>query len=246
MVRFVNAGRAGNFLFECATALAYALDHNLDFTIPAYTDNPKWNPIYMEHLINPQFNPNLPNIDLWEGQHHFEKLPFEESWRESNITIHGYRQTEKYFAHRRNEILYCFDIPYKFKEGLVGIHVRRGDYVDLRMKHPEVTREWYERAMDLFPDKTFKVFSDDIDFCKEMFAYRRDVEYSTNTDEWSDLVEQSWCEHNICSPSTFSWWSMWLNQNKNKKAIFPDFWFTPNWCGLNTNDIVPEWCIKLP
>lgn len=245
MVSFTNAGRMGNFLFECATAIAYAIKHDLEFTVPLETSNPKWSPIYCHHLIDNTYNPSLEKIQLWEGKHSYEELPFEESWRDKNIIVEGYRQTAKYFDEYRSEILYLLKFDWVKKEGYVAVHVRRGDYVELRQKHPEVTVEWYEKAMSMFPDCKFKFFSDDIAWCQKAFAHRNDCEYSGNTDEQSDLIEMSWCEHQICSPSTFSWWGAYLNRNENKKVIFPQFWFSEGWCGLDTSDIVkPEW-IKL-
>jgi hypothetical protein len=245
MVSFTNAGRMGNWLFEAATAMAYALKHDLDFTVPKESTNPKWNPIYCSHLVNFSFNPDIEKIQLWEGRHSYEELPFEESWRDKNIIIEGYRQTAKYFDEYRSEILYLLKFDWVKKEGYVAVHVRRGDYVELRQKHPEVTVEWYEKAMAMFPDCKFKFFSDDIAWCQKKFAHRNDCEYSGNTDEQLDLIEMSCCEHQICSPSTFSWWGAYLNRNENKKVIFPQFWFSEGWCGLDTSDIVkPEW-IKL-
>ena len=96
-----------------------------------------------------------------------------------------------------------------------------------------------------FPGYKFKFFSDDIEWCMENFKHRNDCEFSGNSDEVSDLLEMSWCEHQICSPSTFSWWGGWLNKNENKKVIFPTFWFSPGWDGLDTSDIVPPYFIKM-
>lgn len=249
MVEFTNAGRCGNWLFEAATAIAYALKHDLDFTVPATTANPKWDPIYCLHLVNPCYDANLEKIQLWEGKHSYEELPFQEDWRHKNICIEGYRQTAFYFDEYRSEILYLFAFPYIKNTGVTSIHVRRGDYVTLREKHPEVTVEWFEEAMykvqDSFPKMRFKFFSDDIAWCREKFGHRRYCDFSTNTDEVSDLIEMSSCEHQICSPSTFAWWGAYLNKNPEKIVIFPTFWFTENWCGLDTSQIVkPEW-IKL-
>ena len=242
MVGFTPAGRMGNWLFEAATAIGYALKYNLDFTVPSQTNNPYHNPIYCLHLVNPYYDNSLEKIQLWEGRHNYEELPFKEEWRNKNIIIEGYRQTARYFDDYRSEILYLFDFPYEKKEGYVSCQIRRGDYVRLREKHPEVTVEWYEKAMSMFPGYKFKFFSDDIPYCKQKFRHRNDCEFSTNSSEVEDLIEMSSCEHQICSPSTFAWWGAYLNKNESKKVIFPDFWFTPNWCGLNTDDIVkPEW-----
>lgn len=245
MVSFNNAGRMGNWLFEAATAIAYALKHGMEFTVPSQTNNPKYNPIYCLHLVNEGYNPRLPQVRLWENGHQYQELPFEESYRDKNVIVEGYRQSEKYFKDYRNEILYLFDFPYEMKQGYVSVHVRRGDYLQLRDKHPDVTKEWYENAMSKFEGMKFKFFSDDINWCRQTFGSRSDCEFSTNRGEVADLVEASCCEHQINSSSTFSWWIAWLNRNPDKIIYTPEKWFTDGWCGLDTKDIVPDYFIKL-
>jgi len=244
MLTFNNAGRFGNWFMECATMLAYALKHDLDFTVPAKTNNPHHNPVYCLHLVNESYNPSLPKIELWENGHHWQELPFKEAWREQNIVIEGYRQSEKYFKDYRNEILYLMDFPYERKDGYVGVHVRRGDYLVLRNKHPEVTKQWYEQAMNMFPGYKFKFYSDDIEWCKKEFGNRDDCDFSVGQTEAFDVADGSGCEHNIISASTFGWAMAWLNKNDDKKIIIPKLWFVPDY-SLDTRDIVPENWIKL-
>ena len=245
MVSFNAAGRFGNWYMECCTALAYALRHGLEFHAPKQDSRDAfWNPTYCHHLSNVNWNPRLEEIRLWETKHEYEELPFNESWRDKNIIIEGYRQSEKYFKDFRNEILYLLDFPYQKKDGYVCVHVRRGDYLHLRDKHPEVTKEWYEKAMAEFPGYKFKFFSDDIIWCKNEFGNREDCEFSTNGDIVSDFIEMQNCEHFVCSASTFAWAAMWHSRSENKKVIFPKLWFVEGY-NLETKDIVPEWCIKL-
>lgn len=243
MVSFNNVGRFGNWWFECCGMIAYALKHNLEFTVPK-NENP-FSPVYCLHLVNPNWNPGLQTIRLWENGHQWQELPFEESWREKNIIIEGYRQSEKYFLDYRKEILYLLDFPYQKKDGYVGVHVRRGDYLHLGMKHPHVTKEWYENAMKLFPGYKFKFYSDDIAWCIKEFGNREDCEFSNGADVVGDVSDGASCEHQIISASTFGLAMAWLNRNPDKKVYLPRQWFTENWDNMETKDIVPEGFIKL-
>jgi len=246
MVSFINAGRLGNVCFELATAIAYALDHGLDYTAPSRTKNPKWNPIYFQHLVNPKWNPKLPKIEIKEKQHNFYELPFEESWRKKNILLNGYFQTEKYFARRRDEVLKAFNLPWEPMQNWVSVHVRRGDYLVHTDKHPPVTVEWYENAMSRFPGAQFMFFSDDLPYCKEHFGHREDCCFSEDRNEMQDLTLGSWCERgHVCSASTFSYWQAWMNRNPSKQIVIPRDWFVKGWGNLDVSDIVPENWIRI-
>jgi hypothetical protein len=246
MVTFNNAGRFGNFYLEACTAIAYALKHDLDFHMPnGKGKDPFHNPVYCQHLCNQNWNPSLPEIRLWENGHQYQELPFEEDWRDKNIIIEGYRQSEKYFKDYRREILSLLEFPYEKKDGYVSVHIRRGDYLLLRQKHPEVTKEWYLKAIGEFFGYKYKFFSDDIYWVKREFGGMEDCEFSTNGDIVADFIEMQNCEHFINSSSTFSLAAAWHSRSENKTVITPEKWFTDGWCGLDTSDIVPESWIKL-
>lgn len=244
MVTFNNAGRFGNWYMEACTAIAYALRHGLDFSMPQQKNDPFWNPIYAKHLIDPNYNPSLQEVHLWENGHHYQELPFNEAWRNQNIIIEGYRQSEKYFKDFRKEIIALMAYPYEKKDGVVSVHVRRGDYLHLTNKHPQITKEWYEKAMGEFFGYTYKFFSDDIDYCRREFGHRDDCEFSTNDDIERDFIEMQCCEHFINSSSTFSWAASWHSQSENKVIITPKLWFVEGY-ELDTSDIIPETWIKL-
>lgn len=247
MVTWTPQGRAGNFLFQLAAVIGYALKHNLEFTVPDRTNNAFWNPIYMQHLVNRNYKRNLPIVRVEERTHAYHEIPFEESWRNLNIILNGYWQSEKYFAHCREEVLNAFRIPYKMNEGVVSIHVRRGDYLQLPDKHPPVPLVWYLNAVNYFQGfgyYKFLVFSDDIKWCKENFKSEI-FSFSEGNREMRDLELMANCEHNISSASTFGWFGAWLNRNPSKIIVIPKQWFVEGHGGLDTSDIVPESWIKL-
>lgn len=244
-VKPLTYGRMGNFLFQAACAMAYAWRHGLRFTLPNKTNDPVGNPIYLQHLAEP-FDDKLPHVLVTEKKFTYQHLPFQEEWRSKNIILDGYWQTEKYFKEYRAQILEAFGYAWHPQAGIVSVHVRRGDYLTIKrngqFKHPPVPKEWIETAMTSFPGCRFRFFSDDIAWCEQEFGHRKDCTFSKGRTEEKDLVHMSWCEHHICSASTFSWWGAWLNQNPSKRIIIPKHWFSPGWGRLDTSDIVPpEW-----
>jgi hypothetical protein len=148
-----------------------------------------------------------------------------------------YLQDEKYFEK------YADEIKARFSEGIgfskyVGIHVRRGDYVGSDF-HTDLTEtDYYERAIELFPDKKFLVFSDDTEWCINHFDYKkhpdsvtpiRDERFLTVTEqnEIEDFNMLASCESIIMANSSFSWWAAYLCPNPTKRIIAPkeDTWF---------------------
>lgn len=243
IVKPLTYGRLGNFLFQVATAIGYSRKHGIEFSVPTETNNEKWNPIYFPHLQNPNWKPTQTAITIVEAGHEFQEIRWMEDWRgKYNVVLDGYWQSEKYFKEYRQAVLNEFRLPWTPMKGFVSVHVRRGDYLRLTNKHPYIGSGWIADAMAQFPGYHFIFFSDDIPWCEKSFGHRSDVSFSKDRDELTDLTEMSYCEHHICSASTFSWWGAWLNQNPDKRIVMPKLWFVPGHNGLNTDDIVPaEW-----
>ena len=102
----------------------------------------------------------------------------------------------------------------------VGIHIRRGDYVNNLFYVDLMTTGYYERAMALFPNEKFIVFSDDIEYCKQQDIFK-DCEFSEGKTEIEDMNLMAGCKHQIIANSSFSLWCGILNPNPNKKVICP-------------------------
>lgn len=168
-----------------------------------------------------------------------------------STNLKGYYQTEKYFEHCKKEILELFTFKGHIKRkalelfpkvitDTVGIHVRVGDYAGLQMYHPICDPDYYASAMKYFTDQNyyFLIFSDNIDYCKDIFGESENIIYICDNEPEVDMCLMSICEHNVIANSSFSWWAAWLNKNPSKKIIAPKKWFGPAYEGINnTKDI---------
>jgi len=245
MICYVPMGRMGNGLFQAAACIALALRNGVEFSMPSQTSNPFWSPLILQHLVNPNYQQGRADIVIEEPHFHYAPIQYNKEWNNRQVVLKGYFQSEKHFIDFKDEVIKLFNFPYEFNEGLVSVHLRRTDFIELSNKHPIVSDDWYFKAMEMFPDKKFMIFSDDIPYCKKAFGHREDCFFSEGNTIEQDLISMANCEHNILSASTFAWWAGYLNKNENKKIILPQSWFTPNWDNADVSDIVPENWIKL-
>ncbi|MCC7400747.1 MAG: alpha-1,2-fucosyltransferase [Chitinophagaceae bacterium] len=115
----------------------------------------------------------------------------------------------------------------------VGIHIRRGDYIDERWKYTHNVLEgsnYYVNAVKIIDEKIWDphyfVFSDDPEWVKANLKLLNAtfVTHNKGKRSYLDMYLMSLCKHNIIANSTFSWWAAWLNNNENKIVIIPDHW----------------------
>jgi hypothetical protein len=231
----------GNQLFEIAAAYAYSLDHRLTLTVPDLVSNREYN---IPHNANVLFlhrilcyTPKHPPYHIWT-EPNFNYNPIPDS---SRIELRGYFQSEKYFAHRRKEILELFSAPEGMNERIiakypflksdqlvVGVQVRyslrerpRGEY------HPNVDRRYYEKAIPLFPkDAIFVVTSDNREFAKECVDGLAENLVYLEADYIEEFYTLALCKSFIISNSSFGWWAAWLSTAENKRVVVPNPWFS--------------------
>ena len=252
MVSFRAMGRAGNFLFEAASSYGYARRNGLEWGVPNWSTHAFWSPIYLQHLVHPNYN-RQEDVLLNENGMQYQDIPFRENWRNQNIVLNGYWQSEKYFKEYRDEIIEKFAFPYTMKEDTCSIQARFGDYLTIPGKHILVEEPYLRSAISYIQNETginkFKVFSDDLNYFKNNFGHIYNFEYSTNGDIIQDLIEISCCHSNINSSSTFAFWGAWLNRNPEKVVVTQHKWFQDGWAEgsiiAKTQDIIPENWIKL-
>jgi hypothetical protein len=223
------SGRLGNQLFQYAALKSLSLLIGQDIILPNHTDikangtydptNNKWIPYRLDLLDCFDLNCKIGTIP--EGN--------------DTIVLEGYFQSYKHIEPYKDEIIKdltfkpqilnkCNEILKDYKN-TVAIHVRRGDYVKLP-NYWVVTPEYIQQALEYFTDNeyTFLVFSDDIQWCKEVFP--EGVIFMEGNNQYEDLCLMSLCNHNIIANSSYSWWGAFLNQNPNKIVVAPNQWFS--------------------
>lgn len=249
-------GGLGNILFSLATAYSLSIKNNLKLKL--YYSHQGYLHTHPNKYRNNLFK-NFYCIDnvsefeiIYEQQFNFYPIEIPNN---KNIFLHGYFQSERNFIDIRENLLedlkpseefYNFIYPeYKniLDKGCVSVHVRRGNYKDLSNYHNLLTPDYYYEALKQFKNYKIFVFSDDIEYCKNIFS-NYDCIYIQNNFDLYDLHTMSLCEHNIIGNSTFSWWGAWLNKNKNKKVIAPNQWFGPS-LYYDSKDIIPKNWIKI-
>ena len=249
-------GRLGNQLFETAATKKLALDYGYEF-IGMIKEHTTWDAdAYIQKTVlrNVNIIDSVENQQEWiiypkenRNEYQFNKNFVDIPQNANKVILNSYFQKSKYIDEK-----IAFDLfkPYdSIKEEIkktygdlsdtVAVHIRRGDYVNLNWTvwTPEKIKQCIKEH---FPNDKILIISDDLNWCKERF---KEDQYSfadkpcTHPIEM-DLYLQTQCRDNIVSNSTFSWWGAYLNENKDKKIIYPNYWIR----GLPNNglDIIPK------
>ena len=180
-----------------------------------------------------------------------------------DICIDGFWQSEKYFKNISELIKKEFSLKEKISieskkiipkiksQNSVSCHIRRSDYVTnpkTNSFHGTCTVEWYIKSINYIYENVknpkFYIFSDDINWTKNNFPKDKNFKFMSNSTcqkDFEDLYLMSKCKHNIIANSSFSWWSAWLNKNKDKIVIAPESWFKAK---IDTSDLIPKKWIR--
>jgi len=248
-------GGLGNMMFQIATAVALAKENDdvaifdaaTQYLPPQFPDRKCAK--YLSNIFSKvEFSHNLQIEGVYqEPDFYYRELPYIK-----NMCLSGYFQSEKYFVHRDNDIKTLFEpaeeieqyINEKYSSILdgetIGIHVRRGDYLNHPNIHPVCGSDYYQLALNTFKNThpyDIMVFSDDVEWCKKEFGPSAYI--IENEPDYIDLYMMSKCKHNIIANSSFSWWGAWLNQNPGKTVIAPKRWFGDS-ASYDKRDLVPE------
>ena len=237
MSNFGSNGRLGNQLFQYAFMFSLSKENNYDFCIPEGSDAQKCFNITLSNCKN-----NI--VRKYKEQSFTFDVNFPQIYPD-NCDYRGYYQSEKYFKKYKTELLKTFEFKQEHKisgdldfSNMVSIHIRRGDYVNNTHYEP-YSDEYLKNAKGEFNNKKYLVFSDDINWCKEMnIGYY----YAENNSHYTDLYQMTLCESSIIANSSFSWWGAYLSEKE--KVIAPKKWFSGKSIINDTKDLYcQEWIV---
>lgn len=232
----------GNQCFMISAAIAHAIRMNASFAFPQKTTAPRIWRTYFHEL--PVLRPGIATEHYYkEPRPSFNPIP-----EKQDITLEGYWQSEKYWYDTKEQIAGILGFKYQPSD-YVAVHVRRGDYLKYPDQFPVLPLDYYYSAFDLMAGKgykRFKVYSDDIKWCREHFTqFCYDTVYSEKKDPLSDMKDMYNASAFIIANSTFSLYPALLRKD-NPLIIAPedDRWFGPAAKHLNSPDRMPERFIK--
>lgn len=231
-------GRFGNQMFQYATLYAIAKRNGYKFGI-AYqnkSDNP-----YLNMCLNEAFG----NLTAADSSNHIPTRRVNEPDFTFNpglfgipdeTDLMGYFQTEKYFKDYRNDLLKEFQfrepiiekattIRSVTKEPVISMHLRLGDYKKLVGRHPVMTLDYYQKALEKLPkDLLIIAFSDEPEEADKIFnSLGRKYFIPESEDQFTDMCTMTLCNYHVIANSSYSWWGAWLSDSKH--VIAPSNWF---------------------
>ncbi|CAG5125712.1 unnamed protein product [Candidula unifasciata] len=260
-------GRLGNHLFQYASTLGIARVQNRhivqspEFELRKIFD--------LKHKLLP-YRDFRSTISRWQRIKEARFGCFQQSLMTLppvNIHLLGYVQSYKYFDSIQEEIRRDFTFSksiakkadailrniYATNKGyiLVGVHVRRGDFLQVQSRGYVVApASYYQKAFEwmkttVSENRTlFVIVSEDQQWCQKMF-HVHNVQILPKADPEVHLAVLARCSHVIMSGGTFGWWGGWLaggyviyfnrymNNNTDYGGYFcPVDHYPPHWIGI--------------
>lgn len=243
-------GRFANQMFQIAGIIGIATKNNHHYCFP------KWENI--DH--KERFGSNEP-VDLYNyflnPLPDYVDLPYQYRWidwgyHDVNLgdgayDLCGHFQSEKYFAHCIDLVRHYFRMKDEPEQNdFVAIHYRAGDYIDdPNAYHPRCSLEYYTKAIELFPNSKFMVFSDDWEKISNMFVsvYGSDPKGErfiyVSGDYLTSFKMMKKCKSFITANSSYSLMAAILGEHPEKKIVCPKKWFG-DVAGITGKDCYPE------
>jgi len=155
---------------------------------------------------------------IWESVSYY--LPYQE-------------KIQQVFAHPEPNDTNRNYIRFMEEQNSVGVHIRRGDYLNGTTFYGICDLDYYKKAVNrILEDKlkhVFYIFSNDIKWCEEnikpIMGENEVILVTENTGKNScwDMFLMTHCKDLIIANSSFSWWGAFLNKKVNR-VIAPKTW----------------------
>lgn len=165
---------------------------------------------------------------------------FDISNQDKTILYEGYWQNINYYLGMEKELREVFDFTtmMKLSEGeerllelienseAVGIHVRRGDYIN-NPAFDLCNKEYFQKAIDYLTGQKKRLklffFTDDRAYVEEVYKEYNPCVINHPENSGLDMYLMSRCKHNIIANSSYSFWAAYLNSNEDKVVVAPKY-----------------------
>jgi hypothetical protein len=156
----------------------------------------------------------------------------------------GYWQSYKYYSGFEEEIREAFDFieplsarNQDFLGGsagrtLIGVHVRRGDYLTNRDFSGVCNLDYYREALRLVTAQAtsplIAFFSDDLNWCRDNLSTGEGscfVDWNRGEESYADMRLMKACDGLVIANSSFSWWAAWLGERAGRVVAAPGTWY---------------------
>jgi hypothetical protein len=290
MISCYLSGGLGNQLFQIFTTMAYCMQHNLHFVFPYEKDymKEKNRPTYWENFLyhlkphttkcNSITNNEILNYKIYpEPKHTFVEIPQPEYIQDSNgnAIFKGFFQSPIYFHSHFEQICDYIGLDkmrdqvlneykhYNTTSPKISMHLRLGDYKNIKCYHPVMPWEYYNLALKHIVDTRQLNNIPVVVYCfteREdeaiMHEYINKIRFNNPSNisfvlvsdidcDWKQMLFMSACDDNIIANSTFSWWGALFNKNKNKIVCYPCKWYGHQLYYIDNTDLFPDSWTKI-
>ena len=237
IVCLVYTGRLGNNMFQFASSYGIARSKGMRLVVPDAFELLKVFKLNVDvikendHVCRPD---NVITRSERKACSFDQRLINFPSTADIRIALYlqSYRYFDKYCDELRKQFIFKENIINKakfiFKQALqklnitsrnnttfIGVHVRRGDFVNNPAGYTVATKEYLQKAVNWYQFKYGKllyyiVATDGIEWTKENMPNNLSVFYLEGNAPAVDMATLSLCDHFISTEGSFSWWSAWL------------------------------------
>ena len=192
-----------------------------------------------------------------EPHFHFDNNFFKAS---NHICLSGNWQSDKYFQDIASVVKKEFKIVHALKDenlelaekiqacNSVSVHIRRGDYADNPQTHKihgVCGPDYYTKAIELIKQETeaphLFVFSEDMSWSRSNLGFNCPttfIDHNCAKISYEAFRLMTLCRNHVIANSSFSWWSAWLSDYRDKIVLAPAKWF--NASKDNIKDLIPQ------